>query len=67
MQQLNLEYKIEEIKHSSFIEGRAGRIYVKGKDIAYIGEISPKVLTNFNLNLPVSGFELNLTEISKIV
>lgn len=67
MQQLNLKYEMKEVKHNSFIEGRVGRISIKGKEIAYIGEIHPAVLTNFNLNLPVSAFEFNLTDLSKLL
>ncbi len=67
MQQLNLKYEIKETKHNSFIEGRVGRISIKGKEVAYIGEIHPSVLTNFNLNLPVSAFELNLTDLFKLL
>jgi len=60
---LNLDYKIEDVKHGSFIPGRVGRVLVEGKKIAYVGELHPSVLDNFDINMPVSGFELNLTEL----
>lgn len=66
-QHLNLQYEINETEHNSFIKGRIGRISVKGKEIAYIGEISPQVLTNFTLTTPVSAFELNLTDLFKLL
>ena len=63
MNALDLSYTIEETKHNSFIEGRVGRISVKKKEIAYIGEIHPQVLVNFGLNYPVAALELNLTDL----
>ena len=60
---LDLKYEIIEAEHNSFVEGRVGRVIVNGKKIAYIGEISPNVINNFELEVPVSAFELNLTEL----
>lgn len=60
---LGLQYVIEDADHSSFIEGRVGRISVNGVAVAYIGELHPAVLSNFNLEMPVVGFELNITEL----
>ena len=66
-QTLNLEYQIEETQHPSFIKGRVGRISVKNKKIAYIGELSPEVLTNWGLTMPVTTLELNLTELFQLL
>ena len=60
---LGFKYAIEEAEHSSFIEGRVGRVIANGKKVAYIGEINPKVLENFRIETPVAGFELNLCEL----
>jgi len=67
MNSLNLKYSMEETKHTSFIPGRVARIKVKGKGVAYIGEIHPAVLEKFNLSMPVACFELNLSELFKLV
>lgn len=64
---LNLEYEIEESEHHSFIPGRVGRVAVKGKNVAYIGEISPEILSNWELEMPVAALELNLSEIFKLI
>ncbi|MDP6641901.1 MAG: phenylalanine--tRNA ligase subunit beta [Candidatus Nanoarchaeia archaeon] len=64
---LGLKYKIDNIEHNSFIPGRVGRVSVNGKKVAYIGEINPLVLSNFGLEMPVSVFELNLTELFKLM
>ena len=64
---LGLKYEITEAEHSSFIPGRIGRVIVNGKKIAYIGEINPIVLQNWELEIPVTAFELNLTELYGII
>lgn len=64
---LGLKYGIIETEHNSFIEGRVGRVIVDGTKIAYIGEINPIVLQNWQLEVPVTAFELNLTELYEII
>ena len=64
---LGLKYNLEEAEHDSFIKGRAGMIKCNGKKMGYIGELHPKIITNFNLELPAAGFEINLSELSKLV
>ncbi len=63
---LDLKYEIKEAEHPSFIPGRVGRVYCKGKGVAFIGEIHPKVLNNFTLETPISALELNLTDLFKL-
>ncbi len=57
---LSLNYDIIEIEHSSFIPGRVGSIIVNN-NLGYIGELHPEVLVNYDLDLPISILELNLT------
>jgi phenylalanyl-tRNA synthetase beta chain len=64
---LDLKYEIKETEHNSFIPGRVGRVIVNSKKIAYIGEIHPICLENFELEMPTSGFELNLSELFEII
>jgi len=64
---LGLEYKTEDTEHTSFIKGRVGRIIVDDKKLAYIGEISPEVITNWELEMPVAALELNLSELFKFI
>ena len=67
MKCFGLTYDIEEAEHSSFIEGRCGRAIVKGKKVAYLGEINPIVLTNWGLEMPVAALELNLSELFEVM
>lgn len=48
-------YKIKGHTHKSFIEGRCGSL-----KFGFFGEIHPRVLENFNLEVPVTAFELDL-------
>jgi len=67
MRSLKLSYKIEETKHPSFIPGRVARINIKGKKVAYIGEVHPEVISNFDIKMPVACFELNLSDLFKFI
>jgi len=56
--------KYTGVEHHSFIEGRVAKIEYKlngKKREGIIGELSPEVLKNFNLDMPVAVFELDLT------
>ncbi|MFH1506663.1 MAG: phenylalanine--tRNA ligase subunit beta [archaeon] len=64
---LDLEYEINDTDHPSFIAGRVGRISVNKQYVAYMGEIHPEILDNFDLKMPVATFELNLTELLKVM
>jgi phenylalanyl-tRNA synthetase beta chain len=64
---MGLKYEIEEAEHSSFITGRVARVIVNGRKIAYIGEVNPIVLQNWELEVPVTAFELNLTELYRFL
>lgn len=60
---LSIKYEVKESKHDGFIEGRTACIEFKGKRVACFGEIHPKVLENFGLEVPVAAFEINLTRL----
>ncbi|MBU4503029.1 MAG: phenylalanine--tRNA ligase subunit beta [Nanoarchaeota archaeon] len=64
---MNLEYSIEETEHGSFIPGRVARVGVKGKGVAYIGEIHPEVIDNLAIEMPIAAFELNLTDLYNLI
>ncbi len=64
---LDLKATYKESNHKSFIAGRFAEVYAKGKLIAVLGEVSPFVLTEWKLEMPVSAFELNLSELFKIL
>ncbi|MGI0082408.1 MAG: phenylalanine--tRNA ligase subunit beta [Nitrosopumilaceae archaeon] len=47
--------------NTMFSEGRIANILVNNKTVGVIGEISPQVIENFKLRIPVVGFEIKLT------
>ncbi|HYZ51737.1 MAG TPA: hypothetical protein VE593_12685, partial [Nitrososphaeraceae archaeon] len=49
--------------NSAFINGRCGAILLDDKPIGMMGEISPVVIENFRIRMPVSCFEINLSKI----
>jgi len=58
--QLGFSYKLEPIDHPSFIPGRTAKIIVNKKSLGILGEIHPRVLLNFELNVPIIAVEINL-------
>ena len=56
-------YKIRRVEHPSFLEGRVATLTIKRKGRGLLGEIHPQVLNNFELENPVSAFEISLEEI----
>tara|TARA_Y100000310_G_C20649154_1_gene798391 strand:+ start:142 stop:1758 length:1617 start_codon:yes stop_codon:yes gene_type:complete len=64
---LELPPTYESTEHSSFISGRTARVSVKNKKVAYLGELHPEVLNNFDLDTSTTVIELNLTEIYNLI
>jgi phenylalanyl-tRNA synthetase beta chain len=60
---LNKKYNLIEVENSNFIIGRAGKIIVNDKEVGIIGEIAPRVLKNWGINMPVVALELNIEKI----
>jgi phenylalanyl-tRNA synthetase beta chain len=60
LKNMNKKYEIKPLDHESFIAGRCGQIVIDGKKKGIFGEISPKVLENWGLEMPVTAFELSL-------
>ena len=46
-----------------FHPGRSGTVALGPKQIAWFGELHPRILATFDLKLPVAGFEINLDAI----
>lgn len=67
MQCLDLKTEFSSEDHPSFITGRCARVKSEGKGVAYIGELAPEVLNNWDIDMPIAAFELNLTELFNII
>ena len=53
-------YEIEAGSDAAFFEGRCANIKVEGKKVGVLGVLHPTVVSNFDLNLPASAFEVNM-------
>ncbi|MBW2968833.1 phenylalanine--tRNA ligase subunit beta [Candidatus Woesearchaeota archaeon] len=62
-----LDAEYEDFEHNSFISGRAAKVIVKNKEVGFVGEFHPAVLTSWGLDMPVAGFEINLSELFRII
>ncbi len=60
---LNISYSLEECDNSNFITGRVGKIIVNDIEIGIIGEVAPRVLKNWGINMPIALLELNTEKI----
>jgi phenylalanyl-tRNA synthetase beta chain len=60
----NIDFEIKVNDEIPFlISGRSAEIIVGGKSVGFIGEVSPEVLTNFGLLVPVVTFELIIDDL----
>jgi len=64
LKQLRVDYELKPTSHPSFIENRAVLITWRKNIIGSFGEIHPKVLQNWNLEMPVIAFEINLEKLT---
>jgi len=66
MASLKLKFKINSTQNSSFIDGRTAELIINNKPVGIFGEIHPKVLESWNLEMPVAAAEIDLTELMKL-
>lgn len=48
--------------HWAFSEGRCAEALLRGLSLGYLGEVKPSALAAFGLDVPVCGFELDLSK-----
>jgi phenylalanyl-tRNA synthetase beta chain len=59
---LRIDIELKEDLHPSFIEGRFVKVYSAGEEIGFFGEMSPQVLENFKIYVPVAALEMKISE-----
>jgi phenylalanyl-tRNA synthetase beta chain len=57
---LSAPYTLEPVSHPSFLDGRAGQIFVNSRPIGVIGELHPEVLEQWQVTMPTVAFELTI-------
>ena len=60
LREIKADYQLKPSEYATFIPGRGAEVVVDGKTVGYFGEVSPKVILDFEINHPVVMFELNL-------
>jgi len=59
------EFEIKPTSHPSFIESRCGEIKIGGRLAGIFGEVHPKVLRNWDMDLPATAIEIELDALKK--
>jgi phenylalanyl-tRNA synthetase beta chain len=54
--------KTRSASHWAFAEGRCAQALVRGTSLGYLGEVKPSALAAFGVDVPVCGFELDLSK-----
>jgi len=57
-------FQIKETDHPSFLSGRCGAIISDGTEVGVIGEVNPRVIKSWGLNLPAAAFEIEMSSLS---
>jgi len=60
-----IDYELEVGESNFFMDGRVAEIRVQGEIVGHIGEIKLEILEVNGIEVPVSGFEIDLTKIQK--
>jgi phenylalanyl-tRNA synthetase beta chain len=63
MRMLDVKYSIEETEREGFIDGRCGSVIVDGSSVGVIGEVSPFVLKNNKIRMPMGVLEIGLDKV----
>jgi len=61
--EMGLKYSISTCQYRTFIDGRGAFISSNGKNIGFFGELSPKVITDYEMTHPVMMFEIDVSSI----
>ena len=57
-------FLIKETDQPSFLSGRCGAIISDGASVGVIGELNPRIIKSWGLNLPAAAFEIEMSALS---
>ncbi|MFB6100238.1 MAG: phenylalanine--tRNA ligase subunit beta [Candidatus Nanohalobium sp.] len=63
---LGIELSVHKGSRPFLKPARSGEVYLNGESVGYIGEVSGEVLDNWELEKPVSAFELDLEKLREL-
>jgi phenylalanyl-tRNA synthetase beta chain len=58
-----IECKTKTSSHPIFAKGKAADVMINGKKIGIIGEVDSKIIDGFKIRVPVSAFEISVSEL----
>jgi len=61
------DWNLEPVEQGPWLAGRAASIVIDGTVIGECGEIDPHVSASFELNVPMSGAQIDIASLSKIL
>jgi phenylalanyl-tRNA synthetase beta chain len=61
------EVKTPVGEHWAFAPGRCGKVSLGDAQLGLVGEVKPESIEAFGLGVPVSGFEVNLTQLFELL
>ena len=61
--EIGAEHKVSPCGYRTFIEGRGAFILSNGSEMGFFGEVSPKVVTDYEMTHPVMFFEMDLSRV----
>ena len=65
MRNMGKAYSVRQTEHTSFLDGRVGKIIVEGVEYGLIGEIHPLVLEEWGIENPIAIVELEIERLCK--
>ena len=60
MRSVGHSLEVQPVESPMFLTGRCGTVISGGRNVGIVGEINPRILQAFGLNLPAAGFELDM-------
>ena len=61
---LNIDYNLSTAEKPYFIKGRSAKILNNNQNFGYFGEIHPKIISNFEIENPITFFELDVNKLT---
>ncbi|MEE8132645.1 MAG: phenylalanine--tRNA ligase subunit beta [Nitrososphaerales archaeon] len=63
---LNIDVETRTANNPMLTDGRSAEIIFNDKKVGIVGEVNQRIIDNFKLRVPVSVFEINISEVLKI-
>ena len=61
------DWELKDCVKGPWLKGRGAEIHVQGKVIGECGEIDPYVSELFELNVPMSGAQIDIQALSEVI